>query len=60
MTVKGETVETNLQLSFLGAAGTVTWWPAGHILGSTWLQIETADSSGGKSIVLEETPIERG
>lgn len=30
---------------------TVTWWPAGHILGSSWLQIETANSDKKKAII---------
>ncbi len=29
----------------------VTWWPAGHILGSAWLQVELSSSGGGKTLV---------
>ncbi len=29
----------------------VTWWPAGHILGSAWLQVELSSSGGGKTVV---------
>ncbi len=29
----------------------VTWWPAGHILGSSWLQVEIPTFNGGSIIV---------
>ncbi len=29
----------------------VTWWPAGHILGSSWLEIEIPSSEGRKTMI---------
>ena len=30
---------------------TITWWSAGHILGSSWLEITVSDSSGDSTII---------